>query len=363
MKEKTHISLDVTHTTLAVLFIGVLIAASFWILRPFLTSIIWAALIVIATWPLLESLEARIAKKRGLTVAIMTLVILLIVLVPVTLAVITIVGNAENIAAKIKSLVSITLSSSPPQWLERIPLRGEKLAAQWREFAALSPDERTSLVTPYARTILQWFVAQAGSIGMTMLQFLLTTIIAAIMYAKGEVVRSGVLSFARRLAGQQGEDVALLAAKAVRGVALGVVLTALIQTALGGIGLFITGVPAAALLTAVMFMLCLAQIGPALVLVPAIIWLYWQGSALWGTILVVFTVLALTIDNVVRPVLIKKGADLPLLLIFAGVIGGLIAFGVIGLFVGPVMLAVTYTLLKVWVAGSVQEEREGSDAT
>jgi predicted PurR-regulated permease PerM len=198
---------------------------------------------------------------------------------------------------------------------------------------------------------------------MTMLQFLLTTIIAAIMYAKGEVVRSGVLSFARRLAGQQGEDVALLAAKAVRGVALGVVLTALIQTALGGIGLFIAGVPAAALLTAVMFMLCLAQIGPALVLVPAIIWLYWQGSALWGTILVVFTVLALTIDNVVRPVLIKKGADLPLLLIFAGVIGGLIAFGVIGLFIGPVMLAVTYTLLKVWVAGSVQEERESSDAT
>ncbi len=361
MKEKTTITLDVTHTTLAVLFIGVLIAASFWILLPFLTSIIWAALIVIATWPVLESLETRIVKKRGIAVAIMTLVILLIVLVPVTLAVVTIVGNAENIATRIRSLVSINLPS-PPQWLEHIPLRGEKLAAQWREYAALSPDERTSLVTPYARTVMQWFVAKAGSIGMTMLQFLLTTIIASILYAKGEVVRSGVLRFARRLAGQQGEEVTLLAGKAVRGVALGVVLTALIQTALGGIGLFITGVPAATLLTAVMFMLCLAQIGPALVLVPALIWLYWQGSALWGTILVVFTVLALTIDNVVRPILIKKGADLPLLLIFAGVIGGLIAFGVIGLFIGPVMLAVTYTLLKAWVAGSVQEEREGSDS-
>ncbi len=361
MKEKTTITLDVTHTTLAVLFIGVLIAASFWILLPFLTSIIWAALIVIATWPVLESLETRIVKKRGIAVAIMTLVILLIVLVPVTLAVVTIVGNAENIATRIRSLVSINLPS-PPQWLEHIPLRGEKLAAQWREYAALSPDERTSLVTPYARPVMQWFVAKAGSIGMTMLQFLLTTIIASILYAKGEVVRSGVLRFARRLAGQQGEEVTLLAGKAVRGVALGVVLTALIQTALGGIGLFITGVPAATLLTAVMFMLCLAQIGPALVLVPAIIWLYWQGSALWGTILVVFTVLALTIDNVVRPILIKKGADLPLLLIFAGVIGGLIAFGVIGLFIGPVMLAVTYTLLKAWVVGSVQEEREGSDS-
>ncbi len=357
MRAKLSISHDITHTTLSVLFIGVLIAASFWILRPFVISIIWAALIVIATWPVLEKLEARVAKKRGLAVAIMTVAILLIVLVPVTLTIRTIVSNAENITARVRSLASITISP-PPQWLERIPLKGDKLAARWREVAALSPEERSSLVTPYAQTAMQWFVAKVGSFGMTMLSFLLTTIIAAIMYAKGEVVRSGVLSFARRLAGPQGEEVALLAAKAVRGVALGVVLTAIIQTALGSAGLFITGVPAAALLTAVMFMLCLAQIGPALVLVPAVIWLYWKGSALWGTILLIFTVFALVIDNVVRPVLIKKGADLPLLLIFAGVIGGLIAFGVIGLFIGPVVLAITYTLLKAWVTGSVQDEEE-----
>jgi predicted PurR-regulated permease PerM len=189
-----------------------------------------------------------------------------------------------------------------------------------------------------------------------MLQFLLTTIIAAIMYAKGEMIRSGFLSFARRLAGQRGEDAAVLAAKAIRGVALGVVLTAIIQAALGGIGLAVTGVPAASLLTAVMFMLCLAQVGPGLVLIPAVIWLYWRDGALWGTILLVFSVLAVTIDNFVRPVLIKKGADLPLLMIFAGVIGGLIAFGIIGLFIGPVVLAVTYTLLKAWVSGSAQVE-------
>jgi predicted PurR-regulated permease PerM len=357
MRAKFPIPRDITHTTLSVLFIGVLIAASFWILRPFVISIIWAAVIVIATWPILERLEARVAKKRGLAVAIMTVAILLIVLVPVTLAVLTIVGNADNIAARVRSLVSFHISS-PPQWLERVPLKGEKLAAQWREFAALSPDERTSLVTPYAQPVMQWFVAKAGSFGMTMLQFILTTIIAAIMYAKGEVARSGILSFARRLGGPQGEDVAVLGAKAIRGVALGIVLTAIIQTALGGAGLFITGVPAATLLTAVMFMLCLAQIGPALVLVPAVIWLYWQDSALWGTILLIFTIFALVIDNVIRPILIKKGADLPLLLIFAGVIGGLIAFGVIGLFIGPVVLAVTYTLLKVWVTGSVQDEEE-----
>ena len=113
-----------------------------------------------------------------------------------------------------------------------------------------------------------------------------------------------------------------------------------------------------------MFMLCLAQIGPALVLVPAVVWLYWNDGALWGSILLVFSILAITIDNVVRPVLIRKGADLPLILIFAGVIGGLFAFGIIGLFIGPVVLAVTHTLLKAWISGSGAGERvinEGSD--
>jgi predicted PurR-regulated permease PerM len=361
MKTKIPTTRDITHTILAVLCIGALIAANFWVLRPFLISLIWASVIVIATWPVLLMLEARLVGRRGLAVAVMTLVILLIVFIPVTLAVLTIVHNAENITAQVQSLSTIVLPL-PPDWLEHIPIAGKKLAARWSEFAVLGPDERTAMVAPHVRTILQWFMEQAGSIGMTMIYFILTVIIATIMYAKGEVVSSGILRFTRRLAGQDGEDVAILAAKAVRGVALGVVLTAVIQAALAGIGLAIAGVPAAALLTAVVFMLCLAQIGPALVLVPAIIWLYWKGDPLWGTVLLVISLVAVTMDNVIRPVLIKKGADLPLIMIFTGVIGGLLAFGIIGLFIGPVVLAVTYTLLKAWVSGSAQEEEKNIES-
>jgi predicted PurR-regulated permease PerM len=136
-------------------------------------------------------------------------------------------------------------------------------------------------------------------------------------------------------------------------------VTAMIQAAIGGIGLFVVGVPAAGLLMAVMLMLCLAQLGPILVLIPAIVWLYWSGQAAWGTVLVVFTVVAATIDNIIRPFLIRKGVELPLLLIFAGVIGGLLAFGIIGLFIGPVVLAVAYTLLGAWV-GDVEAGSEPS---
>jgi len=361
MKPKVPVAPDVTHTTLAVICIGVLIAASFWILRPFLMPLLWASLIVIATWPAMEKLQALLGGRRGLAVTIMTLAILLVVLVPLTLAVLTIIDHAEGIAAKVRALSTVA-PPSPPEWLERIPFAGGKLAAKWRESAALGSEERLALATPYTGRILQWFVDQAGSVGMTIMQFLLTTVIAAIMYANGEAVRTGVLRFAQRLAGSEGEEAAVLAGKAARSVALGVVVTAIVQAALGGVGLFIAGVPAASLLTAVMLMLCLAQVGAGPVLIPAVIWLYWKGSVTRAIVLLVFTVLALTIDNVLRPVLIRKGADLPLIVIFAGVIGGLVAFGVVGLFVGPVVLAITSTLLRAWVSGSAQEAEAESSA-
>ena len=130
---------------------------------------------------------------------------------------------------------------------------------------------------------------------------------------------------------------------------MGVGVTALVQTLLGGLGLAVAGVPMAGLLAAVMLMLCIAQLGPALVLFPAVGWLFWTGQSAWGTVLLAWSVVVSTLDNVLRPVLIRRGADLPLLLIFAGVIGGMIGFGLIGIFVGPVVLAVTYTLLEAWI--------------
>ena len=190
---------------------------------------------------------------------------------------------------------------------------------------------------------------------MMFVQFLLTVAITAILFYSGERVAGGVGRFARRLAGQRGEDMAILAAKTIRGVALGIVLTAIIQSGVAGIGFFVTGVPAAFFLAAIIFILALAQLPPLLVMVPAVIWLYWKGDPVWGTVLLVWTIFVAIIDNIVRPLLIRKGVDLPLLLILTGVIGGLIAFGIIGLFIGPVVLAVTYRLLVAWVTSEEPE--------
>jgi predicted PurR-regulated permease PerM len=285
----------------------------------------------------------------------MTLVLLLILVVPLTLAVVTIVSKTDEIVGWFKFLASFTVPT-PPQWLANIPLFGAKLADRWQPLATLSPEDLSARLVPYAGKVVRWFVSQAGSAGMMILQFLLTVIIAAILYANGDTAAAGVRTFARRLAGHKGVEAAVLAAKAIRGVALGVLLTAIIQSALGGIGLVITGVPAAAVLTAVMFILCVAQLGPGLVLILSVILLFWRGESLWGTVLLVWSIPVAILDNFLRPALIRKEADLPLLLIFAGVVGGLIAFGVIGLFIGPVVLAVAYTLLKAWVSADEQKQ-------
>jgi predicted PurR-regulated permease PerM len=339
------------------MFIALLIVLCFWILRPFLMSLVWAAVIVIATWPVLGKIELRLKNRRGLAVSVMAVLMLFVILVPVSSAVITIVQNTDNIAEQAKRLTSEPLPSAPA-WLQSVPLVGEDLTEHWTNFVTRDPAERSEGLATLAKQALQWFAANAGNLGATILQLVLTVIIATILYAKGESARDGMLRFARHMAGQQGEEVTILAAKAVRGVVLGVVVTALIQAAVGGIGLFITGVPAAGLLTAVMLLLCLAQLGPVPVLVPAIVWLYWSGEPIWGTVLLIISVVVVASDNIIRPYLIRKGADLPLLLIFAGVIGGLVAFGIIGLFIGPVILAVTYTLVKTWVSSTTPAEKE-----
>jgi len=351
MTESRRSSGDITHATLLVLFLALLVLLTFWVLSPFLTAMLWAIVVCIAAWPILLRLEAALGGRRWAAVAVVTAAILLVVFVPVTLALSTIVNNAQNITAEIKSYESVVLPS-PPAWLERIPFGGERLATEWNRFVALDAQQRSAELTPYVQTALQWFAFQAGSVGRMLIQFLLAAVVSAIGFAKGETVRDGILRFAARLGGQQGRDTAILAARTIRGVVLGVVLTALIQAAIAGTGLFLTGVPAAALLTAVILFLCLAQLGPFLVVIPAVIWLFWSGHNFSGATLLVIGLLAGTLDNFVRPVLIRRGADLPLLLIFAGVIGGLIAFGIIGLFIGPVVLSVAYTLLSTWVSST-----------
>jgi predicted PurR-regulated permease PerM len=351
----TEIKRDITRGVLAVLFIVALIGSSLWILRPFLGAIVWATTIVVATWPLMMAAQKRLWGKRALAGTLMTLLLLCVLVVPLIFAIGTIVSNVDEIVVWVKSLASFE-SPSAPQWVADLPLIGPKAVEIWDHVAAAGIQEAAVRAAPYAGGFVKWFVAQVGNVGVLLVEFLLTVILAAAMYANGELATKRLERFGRRLAGAGGENAVHLAGQTIRGVALGVVVTAIAQAIFAGLGLVIAGVPFAGVLTAVMLLLAIAQIGVIPVLGGAAAWLYYTGDSTWGTFLLVWTVVAGTMDNFLRPILIRKGADLPLLLVFAGVVGGLLAFGLIGVFVGPVVLAVADTLLNAWIDAEPQLE-------
>ncbi|MGH8676602.1 MAG: AI-2E family transporter YdiK [Burkholderiales bacterium] len=339
---------DLARTTLVVLAIGGLIATSLWILKPFLPALIWAIMIVVATWPLLLGLQKRLWRQRWLAVSVLMIALVLAFVLPFWLAISAVVANAEEIGDWAKSLATLKLPLAP-DWVRSIPFVGEKIYAGWTELASSGPEELARLATPYARDAMHWFAAEVGSFGLMAVQLPLTLVIAGVLYFWGEASAENAHRFGRRLAGERGERAISLAGRAIRAVAFGVVLTALAQSVLGGVALAVAGVPFAGILTSVMFLLALAQIGAVPVLLCAAAWLYWKGSIAWMVALIVWSIIVGSLDNIMRPLLIRQGADLSLLLIFAGVIGGLIAFGLVGIFVGPVVLAVAYTLLEAWL--------------
>jgi predicted PurR-regulated permease PerM len=268
---------DLTRTLLAVVAIGGLIAASFWILRPFLPAVVWATMVVVATWPALRVVQARLWGKRILAVTVMTLLMLAVLAAPVTMAVVAVVERADDVVAWTRMVVARGIPA-PPAWVDGLPLVGAKIASEWRAVASTPPEQIAARVAPYLAGVIAWLFSQAGGLGVLLLQFLLTVAVSAMLYAQGETAAAGVLAFARRLAGEQGARVVILSAGAIRAVALGIVVTALVQSAVGGIGLAVTGVPHPLLLACIMVVLGIAQIGPWPVLFGAVVWLYVLGD-------------------------------------------------------------------------------------
>jgi predicted PurR-regulated permease PerM len=347
---------DLTRSSLSVLFMVGLIAASFWILRPFLPSLLWATMIVVSAWPLMLQVQTWLWGRRWLAVTVMTLALVLVFALPLSLLVGTLVAHLDEIVDWAQSLRALSLPA-PPSWVDSVPFLGPRTASLWREFASSGPEELARYAAPYAKVAGSWLLSQLGSLGAMTGEFLLTIVVAAVLFAQGDVALLDLSRFGRRLAGARGERAVSLAGQAIRGVALGIVFVALGQSLLAGIGLAVAGVPFAVLLTALMFLCGVVQVGVVPVLLVAVAWLYWQGSSAWATALLFWTIFVGTIDNVIRPVLIQKGAQLPLLLVVAGVIGGLVSFGLVGIFVGPVVLGVSYMLLEAWLWEETDESQ------
>jgi predicted PurR-regulated permease PerM len=341
---------DVARTFFLILVMSALLAGSVYILRPFIPGLIWATTIVVATWPLLLAVQRHVGNRRWLATTIMMAGLVVVMVLPLYQTIATLTDRANDIIVAIRKLPTYELLP-PPDWVRDIPLIGNRTSIEWQKLSDAGPGGLLAKIEPHLTLAARWLFGHATVLGAFVLHMVVTLVIAGILYARGEVAGRFVSRTATRLAGPSGAVAITLAGQAVRAVALGIVLTAVVQAALGGTGLWLAGVPAAGILTAIMLLLCVAQIGPLPPMAVGVIWLYRLDANIAATLLLLWAIFIGTMDNVMRPYLISRGVRLPLLLILCGVVGGVLAFGPVGLFIGPVILAVTMVMLQAWVDG------------
>ncbi|MGS1107645.1 AI-2E family transporter YdiK [Achromobacter anxifer] len=341
-------TVDLARIILVIVILAGLMAGSVYILRPFLPGLVWATTIVVATWPVMLAIQRYCGGRRWLGTLTMLVILLFVIVLPLYEVISTLALHSSAIMAAVKRLPDYALLA-PPAWVHGIPLVGPKIAQEWQILSDAGAGGLLARLEPYLTSAAAWLLGHASIVGAFVMHMLITVVVAGILYTKGEVAVDFVRRFFNRLAGQRGLAAIKLAGQAIRAVALGIVVTAVVQSSLGGLGLWIAGVPAAGILTALMVMLCLAQLGPFLPMLAGVVWLFQNDMKLAAAVLLVWAVLVAMLDNLLRPLLIKRGVNLSLLLILVGVLGGLFAFGIVGLFIGPVILAVTHTLLKAWI--------------
>lgn len=340
--------IDLARITLRVAFIAILIIGCFWVVYPFLLAAVWAAMLSIATWPLLLWLQTHLPGRRWTAVTVLTLCWIFLFIFPIAMAINSIIDKGPALTNLATSSAQWTAPAL--EWLNDIPAIGQKLYRLWNQMLADGGNTLFTRLQPYFGRSITWFISQISHVGIFVLHSMLMIVFTALFYFNGEPIGRAIRHFAYRLSEERGVSAVILATQSIRAVALGIVVTALLQSILGGIGLAIAGVNYIVLLTMLMFVSCVAQLGPMPVILSCVAYLYWGNDQVLASILLLTWGLVITsLDNMLRPFLIRRGANLPLILIFGGVIGGLLAFGMLGLFLGPVILAVSWTLASAWV--------------
>lgn len=339
---------------LVLLFVGCLI-----VLWPFFTSLLWAVVLSFCTWPLYGRVLRLMRGRRTLAALSLCLAMVLAVVLPIG-----IVGlNLGDNVAELKTATHRWLDEGPPSapaWLAKIPLVGQTATASWNSLAGDSAklaEKAKTLIEPVG----SWLLRAGLKLGVGLLQIVLSILLTFFFLRNGSALAEMLMGGIRRIAGERGADLLDIAGKTVRGVVYGILGTALVQALMAGFGLLIAGVPGAALLALLTFFLSVVPLGPPLVLVPAALWLFHQGATGWGVFMLIWAVAVSTVDNFVKPWLISQGSDMPIILILFGVLGGAMAFGFIGVFIGPTLLAVGYRLVKEWSsATTASRDQEAS---
>ncbi|WP_216891553.1 AI-2E family transporter [Pseudomonas putida] len=330
------------------------LGAGLWVMAPFISALLWGAILAFASWPLMRLLTRVLGGRETLAASLLTAVWILVVALPLVWLGFNLADHIRDATTFIRD-VQVDGLPDAPDWLGNIPLVGERLVRWWdsmdQQGAAL-----LASIKPHLGQVGNWFLARSAQIGSGALELTLSLVFVFFFYRDGPRLAAFVLRLLQRLMGDRAEYYLDLVAGTVQRVVNGVIGTAAAQGLLALIGFLIAGVPGAIVLGLVTFMLSLIPMGPPLAWIPATGWLVWKGEygmavflGLWGTFIIS------GVDNVLKPYLISRGGNLPLVIVLLGVFGGLLAFGFIGLFIGPTLLAVGYSLLLDWSRNAGQQ--------
>lgn len=335
----------------AVFALILLIGGSLVVLAPFATALLWGAILAFSSWYPYSVLSRWLGNRRGIAALVCVLLAAVIVLGPFVYAGASFSAHLDDLTALVERYKERGVPQLP-EWLSSLPYVGGYLQNTWNQVVNADSEMLANLrklVAPVGHVLLG-----AGlSIGAGLGQLALSIVLAFFFYTGGELAVEWLRGGMRRIAGERADHLLALAGSTVKGVVYGVLGTAFVQAVLTGIGLWISGVPGAAILGFITFFLSVIPVGPPLIWIPAALWLYHSGATGWAIFMVVWGVAVVGMaDNIIKPLLISKGTGLPLIWIMMGVLGGALAFGFLGVFIGPTVLAVAYALLRDWTIGT-----------
>jgi predicted PurR-regulated permease PerM len=346
---------DKTQLNLALeasIYIGLAIllaAACLLILLPFIPLLAWGLIIAVATYPGFRQLQKVLGGRETLAAVVCTLILLAVVIVPAVLLGQGLVDGIQAMTARLKEGGAVV--PPPPPKIESWPVIGPPLKSVW-DLASRDLTEAVRSFAPQIKRFLPGLLSASAGIGFTVLQLLLSILVAGVLLANAEAAYEVTCSLASRLFGEKGPEFQQLVGATIRSVTFGILGVALIQSAFAAAGFLVVGMPATGLWTVFFVFAAVVQVG-VLVLVPAVIYVFATASVTKAVIFLVWCVIVGLMDNILKPLLLGRGVAVPVAVVFLGAIGGFLAMGVIGLFVGAIVLSVGYKLSLAWLRGAI----------
>ncbi len=334
--------------------LGLLLYLSFTLIRPFVTIGLWSVILAVALYPAYERLVRLLGGRRRLAAVVITVISVLIVIGPATWLALGLVDSFRTLAEQLDP-ATFTVPR-PPESLKSWPLVGEPIYQFW-ELASSNLRAALAKIIPQLKPLGSMLLQVATGAGTGALKFFIALILAGFLFAPAPSLANAIRMFSRRLASDRGEHFVELAGATIRAVSRGVIGISALQAFLAGVGLAVAGVPGASLITSAVLILGIVQIGPSIVLIPLIIWSWTAMDTMAALLFTAYMIPVNLLDNILRPLVMARGLDTPMLIILIGVIGGTISYGITGLFLGPIVLAVIWELILAWV-----KERESANA-